>query len=87
MAMVGLAIVTNLTTWWVTKDVERETRHFKRARLQAAKRGEVLLDDVDFDGKHGAKAELRTPDLEDGATTSGSGSDVSSVDKTTSRKF
>ena len=81
MAMVGLAIIANLTTWWVTKDVERETRQFKRARLEAAKRGEVLLNDVDFDGKHGAaKAELRAPDLEDG-TTSGSGSDDASVDK------
>lgn len=75
MAMVGMAILTNLTTWWVTKDVELETRRLKRARLEASKRGEVVLDDVDFDGSHGgAKAVSRTNDLEDG-TNRGTTSD------------
>ncbi|KAL3427555.1 pantothenate transporter [Phlyctema vagabunda] len=85
MAMVGMAILTNLSTWWVTNDVEVETRKLKRARLEASKRGEVVLDDVDFDGSHGVKAAGRVQDLEDG-TTSGATSDVASVPDQDGRK-
>jgi len=77
MAIIGLAIITNLTTWWVTNDVEVETRRLKRARIEAAKRGEVVLDDVDFDGKQGSNAMVRGYDLEGGP--SGSGSEIASM--------
>jgi hypothetical protein len=73
MAMLGLAIVTNLTTWWWTNDVETETRKLKRARILAAKRDEVVLDDVDFDGKG--------RDLETGTTGDSSSDNVSVVGK------
>ncbi|KAH8601958.1 major facilitator superfamily domain-containing protein [Bisporella sp. PMI_857] len=80
MAMLGCAIITNLVTWWVTKDVEQETRKLKRAMLAARKRGEVVLDDVNYDGKHGIKSVGRENDMEDG-TVSGSVSDETSVTK------
>ncbi|KAG0645539.1 Pyrrolocin biosynthesis L [Hyphodiscus hymeniophilus] len=51
MALVGAAILMNLTTWWVTRRTERETRVLKLARLKAAKRGETVLDDVVVDRK------------------------------------
>ena len=51
MALVGCAIAMNLTTWWVTRRTERETRVLKLARVKAAKRGEAVLDDVVVDWK------------------------------------
>jgi len=36
----------NLTTWWVTRRTERETRVLKLERIAAAKRGEALMEDV-----------------------------------------
>lgn len=51
MAMVGVAIIMNLTTWWVTRRTERETRVLKLARFKAAGRGEAVLDDVVVDRK------------------------------------
>lgn len=51
MALVGCAIAMNLTTWWVTRRTERETRVLKLARLKAAGRGEAVLDDVVVDRK------------------------------------
>lgn len=46
MALVGCAILMNLTTWWVTRWTERETRVLKLERIEAAKRGEAVLEDV-----------------------------------------
>jgi hypothetical protein len=48
----------NLTTWWVTRRTERETRVLKLARVRAAGRGEAVLDDVVIDrkGKEGVGA-------------------------------
>lgn len=48
MGIVGAAIITNLVTWKVTNKIERETRRLRRARTEAAKRGEAVLDDVDI---------------------------------------
>jgi hypothetical protein len=58
MALVGCAIAMNLTTWWVTRRTERETRVLKLARVRAAGRGEAVLDDVVIDrkGKEGVGA-------------------------------
>jgi hypothetical protein len=79
MGIVGMAILTNLTTWWWTNNVEVETRKLKRARIEAAKRGETVLDDVDFDGS-GVKS--RATDLEDGATSDGVSATDEEGDKT-----
>lgn len=81
MALVGLAILTNLITWWVTYDVEVETRTLKKARIEAAKRGEAVLDDVDFDGAHGAKSLSTAQDLETGTTSSTESENFSATDK------
>lgn len=51
MALVGCAIAINLTTWWVTRRTERETRILKLARVKAAGRDEAVLDDVVIDRK------------------------------------
>lgn len=51
MALVGAAIAMNLITWWVTRRTERETRVLKLARVEAAGRGETVLDDVVVDRK------------------------------------
>lgn len=48
MAMLGCATVMNLVTWWHTRVIERDTRTLKRARIEATKRGETVLDDVDI---------------------------------------
>ncbi|RDW61479.1 pantothenate transporter-2 [Coleophoma crateriformis] len=80
MAMVGMAILTNLTTWWVTNDVEIETRKLKRARLEASKRGEIVLDEVDFDGSHGAAKDVSgIQNLEHGTTSGASINVVGSI--------
>lgn len=46
MALVGCAILMNLMTWWVTRRTERETRVLKLERIEAAKRGEAVMEDV-----------------------------------------
>lgn len=46
MALVGCAIAMNLLTWWVTRKTEKDTRVLKLARVEAAKNGETILDDV-----------------------------------------
>jgi nitrate/nitrite transporter NarK len=51
MAMVGCAIAMNLITWWHTRVIEKDTRTLKRARIEATKRGETVLDDVDIGEK------------------------------------
>jgi hypothetical protein len=35
-----------LVTWWVTKDVENETRRLKRQKVDAAKRGETMFQEL-----------------------------------------
>lgn len=47
MDVVGACILATLLTWYVTRDTERRTREIKKARVEAAKRGESVLDDVD----------------------------------------
>ena len=68
MGMVGLAILTNLITWTVTYKVERETRKLKRARIEAAKRGEVVLDDVEYDVRRKNEVKPSELDVETGST-------------------
>ena len=48
MALVGCAIAMNLTTWYVTRRTEKETRVLKLARVKASRRGEAVLEDVDI---------------------------------------
>ncbi|KAG4430559.1 hypothetical protein IFR05_013961 [Cadophora sp. M221] len=48
VSLVGCAIVMNLITWYVTRRTEKETRMLKLARVEAAKRGEGILEDVDI---------------------------------------
>lgn len=42
----------NLVTWGVTWRVDVDTRRLKRIRMQAAKRNEAVLDDVDIGARH-----------------------------------
>lgn len=76
MGMVGAAILLNVTTWWYTNDVEVETRKLKRARIEAAKRDEAVLDDVDFDGTNLKKGDLEgaigNVSLSEGSSDTGS---------------
>lgn len=76
MGMVGAAILLNVTTWWYTIDVEVETRKLKRARIEAAKRDEAVLDDVDFDGTNLKKGDLEgaigNVSLSEGSSDTGS---------------
>jgi len=54
MGFIGMAIIMNVVTWRATFRVDVETRRLKRKRIQAAKRNEALLDDVDIHaGKKG----------------------------------
>ena len=46
MGLVGLCSLVTLTTWWVTRKTEADTRRLKRARVQAEKKGLTVLDDV-----------------------------------------
>ncbi|PMD55218.1 MFS general substrate transporter [Hyaloscypha bicolor E] len=53
MALVGAAILFNLGTWWVTRRTERETRVLKLERIEAGRRGETVLEDVEIEEKRG----------------------------------
>ncbi|ETS75197.1 hypothetical protein PFICI_13681 [Pestalotiopsis fici W106-1] len=46
MALVGCCAFTTLVTWWVTRDIEVETRRLKRQKVEAAKRGETVFQDI-----------------------------------------
>ncbi|KKY37900.1 putative pantothenate transporter [Diaporthe ampelina] len=46
MACVGACVVVTLVTWWVTREIESETRRLKRAKVKASKDGMAVLDDV-----------------------------------------
>ncbi|KAI4597141.1 hypothetical protein KJ359_004652 [Pestalotiopsis sp. 9143b] len=46
MALVGCCAATTLVTWWVTRDIEVETRRLKRQKVEAAKRGETVFQDL-----------------------------------------
>jgi len=48
MALVGLAILMNLITWYFTANIDKATRKLRRIRIAAAKRDEAVLDDVDI---------------------------------------
>ena len=55
MAFVGVCMFVTGWTWWETRETERQTRVMKRLRVEAASRGESVLDDVvaDADLKRG----------------------------------
>lgn len=53
MALVGAAILFNLGTWVVTRRTERETRVLKLERIEAGRRGETVLEDVEIEEKRG----------------------------------
>lgn len=46
MACVGACVAVTLVTWWVTREIEQETRRLKRAKVKASKDGLAILDDV-----------------------------------------
>ncbi|KAK3688677.1 major facilitator superfamily domain-containing protein [Podospora appendiculata] len=48
MGFIGMAIVMNLITWYVTRQVDIDTRRIKRARIAALKNNQAVLDDVDI---------------------------------------
>lgn len=48
MGFIGAAILMNIITWGFTWRVDVETRRLKRVRVNAAKRNEAVLDDVDI---------------------------------------
>ncbi|KAL4943170.1 hypothetical protein BDV06DRAFT_234958 [Aspergillus oleicola] len=53
MTLVGACAILTLITWWVTWETERDTRRIKLAKIEAEKRGEVILEDlVDRDLKN-----------------------------------
>ena len=48
MGFVGAATLMVGITWYVTREVDADTRRLKRARMVAAQRNEAVLDDVDI---------------------------------------
>lgn len=60
MAVTGLCIASTAWTWWITRVTERQTWHIRKARIAAAKRGEMVLNDVDIDADFEKSAALRT---------------------------
>ncbi|KAH7303988.1 major facilitator superfamily domain-containing protein [Stachybotrys elegans] len=46
MGLVGLCVLITLTTWWVTRKTEADTRRLKRARKELEREGLTILDDV-----------------------------------------
>ncbi|KAL4942262.1 hypothetical protein BDV06DRAFT_211994 [Aspergillus oleicola] len=46
MGLVAACGLTNLCTWWVTRQTEGDTRKHKLARLRAKKANKAVLDDV-----------------------------------------
>lgn len=59
MGFIGAAILMNVITWaftWAfTWRVDVDTRRLKRVRVEAGKRGEAVLDDVDIHAGESAK--------------------------------
>lgn len=55
MGFIGMAIVMNLITWYVTRQVDIDTRKIKRARIAALKTNLALLDDVDIHAREKEK--------------------------------
>lgn len=49
MGLVFCCMCATLVTWWVTRDVESQTRRVKRAKLAAAKQGKTVTDEVSID--------------------------------------
>lgn len=49
MTFVGVCILVTMWTWWETRETETQTRRIKKLRVQAAKMGQSVLDDVDVD--------------------------------------
>ncbi|KAM0547553.1 hypothetical protein ACHAPJ_010297 [Fusarium lateritium] len=49
MSMTGVCILAICWTWWLTRETESQTRHLRKKRLEAHKKGEVVLEDVDID--------------------------------------
>lgn len=45
--LVGSCGITMLYTWWVTRQTEGDTRKLKRVRVEAGRRGENILEDVE----------------------------------------
>lgn len=49
MGLVFCCMCVSLITWWVAKDIESQTREIKRAKLSAAKKGQMVTDDISID--------------------------------------
>lgn len=47
MGFSAICILSIAWTWWVTRATERQTRQIRKLRIAAAKRGEMILNDVD----------------------------------------
>ncbi|KAI1338567.1 putative pantothenate transporter [Xylariaceae sp. FL0016] len=55
--LVAACALTMAYTWWVTRHTEGDTREIKRARREAGRRGEAVLEDVvDRDLRHAERA-------------------------------
>jgi nitrate/nitrite transporter NarK len=61
MGVLGACILVTSFTWWITRETERQTRRIKKLRIQAAKRGETVLDDVDANADVKHKDVARNP--------------------------
>lgn len=48
IGMSALCLLATAWTWWLTRDTERQTRHIKKLRIAAGKRGEAVLDDINI---------------------------------------
>ena len=42
-------VIMILITWFVTRKTEKATRDIKRARIEAGKKGDAVLDDVEVE--------------------------------------
>lgn len=49
MGFSGLCIIATAWTWWVTRVTEKQTRDMQKLRVSAAKKGELVMNDVDID--------------------------------------
>lgn len=49
LAITLTALITNLYTWWLTRNVERQTQRVRRDTLKARKEGKAYTGRVDID--------------------------------------
>lgn len=49
LAITLTALLTNLWTWWLTRNIERQTQRVRRLTLKARKEGKAYTGETDID--------------------------------------